>query len=179
MFCSDHNELLDEMAQMLGARLQSHAAILRCAESCTGGCLSGALTEVPGASAWFDRGYVVYANAAKQELLGVPLATLQEHGAVSEACARAMALGALADPSLPCATIAVTGVAGPDGGTPDKPVGLVWLAWAWRLKDSPARVEAQRFVFSGNRSQVRQASVAAAMRGLLERLPVAAGTAFV
>ncbi len=133
------------------------------AESCTGGLIAGLLTEIAGSSAVVERGFVVYSNAAKEELLGVPAATLAAHGAVSEATARAMAEGALSASHADLA-VSVTGVAGPDGGSPEKPVGLVWFACARRGRATVAREE--RFGEIG-RANVRLASVSAAL-ALLE-----------
>ena len=130
------------------------------AESCTGGGLAAALTSLAGSSAWFDRGFVTYSNEAKQDLLGVSLATLKRFGAVSEEVARQMARGALEE-SRATLTVAITGVAGPGGGTPAKPVGLVWIAWA-----SKTSVKARRFHFKGGRAAVRRQAVAAALAGL-------------
>lgn len=132
------------------------------AESCTGGLIAGALTEVPGSSAVFERGFVTYTNEAKVELLEVPEETLAGHGAVSEPVARSMAEGALRA-SAADLTVAVTGIAGPDGGTPEKPVGLVHLACARRGK-STLHI---REVFPGDRTAVRLATVAKALEMLL------------
>jgi len=134
------------------------------AESCTGGLLAGAITDVAGSSGWFERGFVTYSNEAKMEMLGVRNETLGAHGAVSEATAREMAAGAL-DRSGADIAVAVTGVAGPGGGTPDKPVGLVCFAWATR--HVPVEVRTERF--GGDRTQVRAATVAMALQGLIER----------
>ena len=134
------------------------------AESCTGGLIAGACTDLSGSSAWFERGFVTYSNDAKTELLGVDEALIEAHGAVSEAVARAMAAGALRH-SRAQVSVAVTGVAGPTGGSPDKPVGTVWFGWA-----TPAGVSAERQRFVGDRAAVRQATVAHALAGLLARL---------
>jgi nicotinamide-nucleotide amidase len=119
--------LCASLAQVLGARQLS----LCTAESCTGGLIAASCTQLSGSSAWFERGFVTYSNAAKHQLLGVPSGLIETHGAVSEEVARAMAFGALAH-SRAHLSVAVTGVAGPTGGSPSKPVGTVWLAWAWR-----------------------------------------------
>ena len=119
------------LAVALGRALAARGALCATAESCTGGLVAGAITDVPGSSAWFDRGFVTYTNDAKQQMLGVPAAVLAEHGAVSDATARAMAEGALAHSAARYA-VAITGVAGPAGGSPAKPVGLVCFAWAER-----------------------------------------------
>lgn len=136
---------------------------LATAESCTGGLIAGCLTEIAGSSAVLDRGYVVYDNRAKMELLGVREATLAAHGAVSEATAREMAAGAVQRSGCGLA-IAVTGIAGPGGGTPEKPVGLVHLAAARR----GGAVLHRRAVFEGDRSAVRLATVAEALRLALD-----------
>lgn len=136
--------------------------MLATAESCTGGWIAQAVTTVPGASAWFERGFVVYSNAAKEELLGVRPATLAAHGAVSEETVREMAEGAL-ERSRAQVAVAVSGIAGPTGGTPEKPVGTVCLAWA--VRSGPTRVETRRF--SGDREAVRRQAVEAALEGIV------------
>jgi nicotinamide-nucleotide amidase len=151
------------LATELGALLSARGWRLTTAESCTGGLVAAAITSVPGSSGWFDEGFVTYGNAAKASRLGVAQGVLAAHGAVSEASARAMAEGALRATEADLA-VAVTGVAGPGGGTPDKPVGLVWLAWAKR--DAATRAASYRF--AGDRAEVRSASVVAALEGLLE-----------
>ncbi len=152
------------LARELGAELSACNALCATAESCTGGLVAAAITDIAGSSEWFDRGYVTYSNEAKQELLGVPAATLAQHGAVSEATARAMAEGALASSHARIA-VAVTGVAGPGGGSADKPVGIVCFAWAVR----GAPVEAVTHRFAGDRRAVRRAAVVEALNGLLTR----------
>jgi nicotinamide-nucleotide amidase len=134
------------------------------AESCTGGLIAAACTERAGSSLWFERGFVSYSNASKTDLLGVPPDLIARHGAVSQEVARAMAAGALAHARAELA-VAVTGVAGPGGGSADKPVGTVWLAWAL---GSQVRTELRHF--EGDRSAVRQATVARALQGLIEML---------
>jgi nicotinamide-nucleotide amidase len=153
--------LVEHLALALKARHQMMAT----AESCTGGLIAGACTDLSGSSDWFERGFVTYSNAAKSELLGVSSTLIEQHGAVSEPVARDMAAGALAHSHAQFA-VAVTGVAGPTGGSVDKPVGTVWFAWA-----TPAGVfsECQRFD-GGDRAGVRQAAVAHALAGLLARL---------
>jgi nicotinamide-nucleotide amidase len=138
--------------------------MLATAESCTGGWVAQAVTSISGSSAWFERGFVTYSDAAKRELLGVSAATLDRCGAVSEETAREMALGALAASRAGLA-VAVTGVAGPTGGTPTKPVGMVCFAWAWK----DGRVDAVTKRFAGDREEVRRQSVACALQGVLER----------
>ena len=122
-------DALEMLAARVGTRLREKGALLVTAESCTGGWVSQAVTAIAGSSEWFERGFVVYSNSAKEELLGVRSETLQRYGAVSEQTARELALGALAR-SKGTISVAVTGVAGPSGGSAEKPVGLVWLAWA-------------------------------------------------
>jgi nicotinamide-nucleotide amidase len=153
--------LVERIATALKARRQFMAT----AESCTGGLIAGACTEVSGSSDWFERGFVTYSNAAKCELLGVPAALIEAHGAVSEPVARAMAAGAVANAHAHW-SVAVTGIAGPTGGSADKPVGTVWFGWA-----TPEGVFTERQQFAGDRAAVRRATVAHALAGLLQRLP--------
>lgn len=159
------DEVLHQLARQLGDHLLQASQILACAESCTGGFISKVVTEIGGSSQWFDRGFVTYTNQSKSELLGVPAATIAEHGAVSEATARAMATGALRH-SQAHITLAVTGIAGPGGGRLDKPVGTVWFAWATR--DGPVDSDTQQF--PGDRDAVRRQAVAHALQGVLTRL---------
>jgi nicotinamide-nucleotide amidase len=159
---------LDELTHRLGDALQNRGLSLVTAESCTGGWIAKLITDIPGSSAWFERGFVTYSNAAKQELLGVPREVLDRHGAVSAETVTAMARGALARSHARVA-VAVSGIAGPDGGSSDKPVGTVWLGWA--LTDGTLRTE--HFRFSGDREAVRRQAVAAALFGLLDLLGAA------
>jgi nicotinamide-nucleotide amidase len=152
------------LATALGRALEARGLKVAVAESCTGGLVAAAITDVAGSSGWFDRGFVTYSNAAKTAMLGVRAETLAAHGAVSEATAREMAAGVLASSAADLA-VAITGVAGPAGGTVDKPVGMVCLAWARR--DGP--IDALTRHFEGDRAAVRSASVAAALEGLLTR----------
>lgn len=133
------------------------------AESCTGGLIAAACTDLPGSSTWFERGFVSYSNAAKTELLGVDAALIERHGAVSDAVVRAMAQGALAL-SRAQVVVAVTGVAGPDGGSTENPVGTVWFGWA-----TPEGLWSEQCCFEGDRQQVRQATVQHALAVLLGR----------
>ncbi len=144
--------------------LQKRGWMMATAESCTGGLIAGACTDLSGSSAWFERGFVTYSNAAKTGMLGVDAALIDTHGAVSEPVARAMAEGALRR-SLAQVSVAVTGVAGPTGGSVDKPVGTVWFGWC---VNGATTSERQRF--DGDRAAVRQATVAHALAGLLARL---------
>ena len=150
------------LVEQLAARLLARQWMLATAESCTGGLIAGACTDLSGSSDWFERGFVTYSNAAKSELLGVPAPLLAQHGAVSEPVARAMAEGALRH-SAAQAAVAVTGVAGPTGGTPDKPVGLVWFAFAL-----PGRLLSEPMNFPGDRAAVRTATVRHALQRLTE-----------
>ncbi|MEO5700445.1 MAG: CinA family protein [Casimicrobiaceae bacterium] len=152
-----------DAAAHLGARLAARGWSASTAESCTGGLVAATLTAVPGSSAWFERGFVTYSNASKEEMLGVPPALIAAHGAVSQATAAAMVTGAIIRSRAEVA-VAVTGVAGPAGGTPDKPVGTVCFAW---IRREGAPVVATRY-FPGDRAAVRAASVAVALAGLLE-----------
>jgi nicotinamide-nucleotide amidase len=152
------------LASRLGELLVKRRWTVATAESCTGGLIAGAITDVAGSSGWFERGFVTYSNEAKIEMLGVRAETLAAHGAVSEATAREMVTGALRNGGATLA-VAVTGIAGPAGGTPTKPVGLVWLAWGRR--DGP--VEARAAQFPGDRAAVRAATVRVALEGLIER----------
>ena len=140
---------------------------LATAESCTGGMIAAACTDLAGSSAWFERGFVTYSNAAKTELLGVDAALIAAEGAVSEAVARAMALGAIAH-SKAQVSVAVTGVAGPSGGSADKPVGTVWFGW-----NVGGLVTSERMLFEGDRAAVRAATVRHALRRLVSLLAVA------
>ena len=155
---------MKKLAKKVGERLKAAGAQLVTAESCTGGWVAQAVTAIAGSSSWFERGFVTYSNDAKQELLGVRKETLEAHGAVSEETAREMADGALKR-SKGTIALAVTGVAGPGGGTPDKPVGMVCFAWADGKK---LRSETRRF--SGDRDSVRRQSVIRALQGVLETL---------
>lgn len=153
------------LAEEVGRALQARGWGLTIAESCTGGAIAQAITAVPGSSAWFERGFVTYSNRAKTEMLGVDSALLARVGAVSEAIASAMAEGALAHSPAEVA-LAVTGIAGPGGGSPEKPVGMVCIAWAARARATCART----YYFSGDRQAVRAQSVQAALRELLRYL---------
>ena len=146
----------------LAELLQDRHWMMATAESCTGGLIAGACTDLSGSSAWFERGFVTYSNAAKAELLGIDAALIEAHGAVSEPVARAMAEGAIAR-SQAQAAVAVTGVAGPTGGSPDKPVGTVWFGWS-----VGGRVRTERRRFDGDRATVRAATVHYALQTLVE-----------
>ena len=145
---------------LIAQALLANRQYLATAESCTGGLIAAACTDLAGSSQWFERGWVSYSNAAKTQELGVPEALLLAHGAVSEPVARAMAEGAIAH-SRAQVSLAVTGIAGPGGGTPDKPVGLVWLAWC---VNGQTHSLAQQF--SGNRAAVRRQTLVCAVQRL-------------
>lgn len=157
------------LAEMVGQALMEKEWMMGTAESCTGGLLAGAITSTPGSSQWFERGYVTYSNTAKMTDLGVSPDTLDHHGAVSEPTAQEMASGVLL--ACPDAHVAVstTGIAGPDGGTTGKPVGMVCFGFATRAGEGIATRSATH-VFSGDRAQVRQGAVEFALRSLLEML---------
>src|SRR5512137_177091 len=157
---------LQQLALAVGARLQARVEMLVTAESCTGGWIAKACTDVAGSSRWFQGGVVAYSNGLKVAMLDVPEGLLAQHGAVSEPIVRAMATGVLTRTGSTVA-VAVSGVAGPDGGTPDKPVGTVWLAWAWRQEDGSLRVETRRERFAGGRDEVRRWTVRFALERLL------------
>lgn len=152
----------ERLARELGDVLVARGWRCATAESCTGGLVAGAITEIAGSSDWFDRGFVTYSNDAKEAMLGVPAAMLAVHGAVSEPVARAMAEGALAH-SRATVAVAITGVAGPGGGSAAKPVGTVSFAWA--AQGQPTTVETRHF--DGDRRAIRLASVTAALAGLI------------
>lgn len=153
------------LAATLVTRLTTLGKVVSTAESCTGGLVAGAITSVPGSSAAFETGFVTYSNESKTRLLGVAADTLARHGAVSEAVVREMAAGACRQADADVG-VAISGVAGPDGGSPDKPVGTVWLAWA--LRHGPTRTACHHF--SGNRDAVRLQAVDEALRGTVAAL---------
>ena len=155
---------MEALARKIGERLKASHQILVTAESCTGGWAAQVVTSIAGSSDWFERGFVTYSNDAKHDLLGVEEATLKKHGAVSEETAREMALGALAH-SKGTVALAITGIAGPAGGSAGKPVGTVCFAWAAK---GGARSETRHF--KGDRESVRRQSVVRALEGVLEVL---------
>lgn len=157
------------LATELGAVLKARGLMLALAESCTGGLVGATITEIPGSSAWFERGFVTYSNAAKMEMLGVSAETLEKFGAVSEETAREMAHGALKHSHANVA-ISITGIAGPDGGTPEKPVGTVCFAWVYVNKVYADKIISATKKISGNRQQIRHLSVETALRELLKLL---------
>ena len=162
--------IMDDRALLLlaghvGIDLIQQGLMLASAESCTGGWLGQAITSKRGSSAWYERGFITYSVVSKQEMLGVSAATLKQHGTVSEQTAQEMAAGAISHSHAQVA-VAITGIAGPDGGTAEKPVGMVCFAWA--KKDSLA-LSATRH-FSGDREAVRRQAVAAALQGVIDLL---------
>jgi len=157
---------LARVAGRVGEHLLGGGRRIATAESCTGGWIGKALTDIPGSSGWFETGYICYGNDAKTTLLGILPAELAAHGAVSEPVVKAMALGALERSGADIA-VAVSGIAGPDGGSPGKPVGTVWFAWAWRHGKS-LHVQSRLKLFKGDRDAVRRKTVASALTGVLE-----------
>ena len=153
------------LARMLGQELRHSNLKVTCAESCTGGRIASAITEISGSSQWFEYGFVTYADAAKQQLLGVSGQTVAAEGAVSEAVVKEMAQGALQSARADVA-VAVSGIAGPEGGTADKPVGTVWFCWC----RSDGHCITQRECFSGDRTTVRTTAVEKSLQGVLDIL---------
>jgi len=176
----DENQIND-LSEQLGERLLRDQRFITTAESCTGGLIAGAITSVAGSSAWFEQGAVTYSNEAKQTLLGVEKSVLEQHGAVSEACVRAMAAGALQGADADVA-VSVSGIAGPGGATAGKPVGTVWIGWAIRrpgasgpdaggiVPECEITLDAEVHTFSGNRRFVRHQAVLQALRGTIRRI---------
>jgi len=152
------------LAQQVGEALKAHGMTLATAESCTGGGVAQTVTMISGSSEWFDRGFVTYSNTAKEEMLGVAPDTLEQHGAVSEQTVREMVDGAL-QYSRAQVALSVSGIAGPTGGTPEKPVGMVWFAWG-----TSKSVQAVCHQLTGDRDAVRAKSVQIALQGVLNLL---------
>jgi nicotinamide-nucleotide amidase len=157
------------LVRALADALRARGWHLAAAESCTGGMIAAACTDLAGSSDWFERGVVSYSNAAKIELLGVPAALLEQHGAVSEPVVRAMVAGIQRSSGADLA-VAVTGIAGPAGGSAPKPVGTVWFGFARRDADGAVRIDSEQRRFDGDRAQVRGATVEHALRELLQRV---------
>lgn len=155
---------MNSLLTALAGALQTRQWTLCTAESCTGGLIAATCTELSGSSTWFDRGFVTYSNAAKTQMLDVPASLIAQHGAVSDAVAKAMAEGAARQSGCQV-SVAVTGIAGPTGGSPEKPVGTVWIAWHVH-----GQTEATHHVFNGDRQHVRNSTVHHALQGLLDRL---------
>lgn len=156
---------INKLAETLGQMLNAQGQILALAESCTGGMAAAAITSVAGSSAWFDRGFVTYSNLAKMEMLGVSVTTLEKFGAVSEQTAVEMAKGALRNSQASIAG-SITGIAGPTGGSVEKPVGTVCFAWT----HADGRTQSATQLFSGDRAQIRHQATAYMLRGLMEML---------
>lgn len=159
------SESLDKLASELGRLLQDKGLTLVTAESCTAGWIAKVITDIPGSSNWFDRGFVTYSNLSKQQMLGVSAASLAQHGAVSAEVVSEMARGMLANSDARVG-VAVSGIAGPDGGSEEKPVGTVFFAWA----QDGGETLVQRLQFAGDRNEVRHQSVRVALERLLELL---------
>ena len=155
---------IEQLAQQLGKVLLQRGATITLAESCTGGSIAQAITAVPGSSQWFEYGFVTYANQAKQQLLGVEDQVLQQQGAVSQPVVEQMALGAINASGADYA-IAVSGIAGPDGGTAEKPVGTVWICWL-----TPTKNYSQRFRFTGDRRSIREQAIKISLQELLHQI---------
>jgi nicotinamide-nucleotide amidase len=159
------DDSLDELAVRVGAGLKARKWMLATAESCTGGWVGEAVTAISGSSEWYERGFITYTNIAKQEMLGVSQETLGAYGAVSEETAQEMALGALRHSHADVA-VAISGIAGPTGGTPNKPVGTVCFAWATQN----GALYHEKYLFPGDRREVRQQAVTMALEGVLALL---------
>lgn len=157
-------KILQKVSELSRALLQAKVMVAT-AESCTGGMVAEALTAISGSSAWFERAFIAYSYESKYEMLGVHPRTIQEHGSVSAFCVEEMAVGALQNAHVQL-TVALSGIAGPDGGTPDKPVGTVWIAWAGQHMS----VVSKKFHFDGDRDSIRQQATFAALEGMLARL---------
>lgn len=166
---TDTTTILGTLAVLVGTRLKAKGLVIATAESCTGGWVGQELTAVAGSSEYYDRGFITYSNAAKQELLRVPADTLRDFGAVSEETARAMASGTLAN-SRAQISLSITGVAGPGGGSGKNPVGTVCFGWAAKDAASAVTIHSVRMHFEGDREAVRRQSVIFALQGVVELL---------
>lgn len=158
------NPDIETWARQLGIKLQAHQLMATTAESCTGGGVAYAITDISGSSAWFDRSFITYTNVAKMQMLGVAESILLVHGAVSREVVSAMALGALQH-SVAQISVAISGIAGPQGGTVDKPVGTVWFAWA-RSADPSTTLVTECFHLSGDRREIREQAIEIALQGM-------------
>lgn len=154
---------MTELVEQLGAKLKQQNLFVTTAESCTGGMIAEVITAVPGSSLWFDRAYISYSYESKRQMLGVKENTLRNFGAVSQECAEEMALGALQF-SHSNISVSCSGIAGPGGGSEEKPVGTVWISWA---KQGAGNIESKLFHFDGDRHSVREQTTRAALEGLL------------
>lgn len=158
------NSVVRQLAIRVGKKLRDARMILATVESCTGGMVATAITDVAGSSSWFERGFVTYSDQAKSEISDVPAEMIERYGAVSEQVAQAMAMGGLRK-SQAQVSLAITGIAGPNGGTQEKPVGMVSFAWS-----NQSHVFAETLIFKGDREQIREQATAHALRGLLALL---------
>lgn len=156
------------LIQQLAKKLLANKARVSTAESCTGGGIAKAMTQLAGSSEWFECGWITYSNAAKEKLLNIDPALINAYGAVSESVVLAMARQALLLANVEY-SVAVSGIAGPSGGTEEKPVGTVWIAWAWLPANQSVQADASCFHFSGDRSSVREQTIEQALLGLLAR----------
>ncbi len=156
---------VEAMAQDIGGLLEGFQLQITTAESCTGGGLAQAITSVAGSSQWFERGFITYSDQSKQDMLGVSSATIEQYGAVSEQVVKEMAQGAI-QCSGAHMSVAITGIAGPEGGSEEKPVGTVWIAWGQKL----GYTEAECFQFGGTRNHIRAQAVLESLRGSRRRL---------
>jgi nicotinamide-nucleotide amidase len=157
--------MLQDLAIKVGVALAQQGLLLATAESCTGGLLGQTITSIAGSSSWYDRGFITYATGSKHEMLGVSNSTLEQYGAVSEQTASEMAAGVITHSHAQVA-VSITGIAGPDGGTAEKPVGMI--CFAWMMKDGLACAETR--YFTGNREEIRRRSVAEALQGVIDLL---------
>lgn len=157
---------IDGIVRRLAQAARRRKVMVVTAESCTGGGAAQAITRLSGSAKFFDRGFVTYSNTAKRDLLGVRERTLMNHGAVSEPVAREMAVGAIRNGGPGIVSVAITGIAGPTGGSRSKPVGTVWFAWAAR----DGLVQARCFLFKGTRDQIQRQAIAVALQGLVDLL---------
>lgn len=164
--------ILEQVARQLGQALQNRQLKLATAESCTGGMVAQAITSIAGCSQWFEEGFIPYSNAAKHRMLGVKAASLEAFGAVSETVAKEMAEGALLNSQAHC-SLAITGIAGPGGGSVEKPVGTVWFAWAQRGLGTQMIIETTHRQFAGDRYAVRLQAAHFALQQMLDiaRIP--------
>lgn len=161
---------IEELSAKLGQALLARQVWLATAESCTGGLIAGAVTSIAGSSQWFDRGWVTYSNHAKRDELGVDAAMLKTHGAVSAEVAEAMAAGVLRQTPRATMSLSTTGIAGPGGATPGKPVGLVWFGFGRRQDDGSVKVQSESVVFPGDRQAVRLAAVSHSLESAIRML---------
>ena len=159
-----HSSSIDSIAQQVGIELHRNNAKLTTAESCTGGGIAEAITAIPGSSQWFEYGYIAYANKAKKQLLNVTEESLKAHGAVSQQVVEQMAVGALLASKADYA-IAVSGIAGPDGGSAEKPVGTVWICWI-----TPEKIRVENYQLQGDRQAVREQAIKISLQELLHQL---------